>query len=73
MTNISNLDGLIAGLLVFVCSCVMLRRVKAMQTLFMRQQFGPLSVLHKASVIGTRLATPIACIAIALAVYIIWR
>ena len=71
MTNISNLDGLIAALLVFVCSCVMLRRVKAMQPLFMRQQFGPLSVLLKASVIGTRLATPIAFACFALALYIL--
>ena len=71
MTNISNLDGLIAGLLVFICSCVMLRRLKAMQSLFMRQQFGPLSVLHKASVIGTRLATPIALACFSLAIYII--
>lgn len=73
MTNLSNLDGLLSCILVLICSCVFLRRVKAMEWLFAKNQFGPVSLLHKASVIGSRLATPLACAATALAIVIILR
>jgi hypothetical protein len=73
MTNITNLDGLISCIVIMLCSCVLLRRVKAMHPLFMKKQFGPLSVLLKASVIGTRVAGPLSCFAMVLAVIILLR
>ena len=75
MTNVSTFEGLLSCVLIFICSCVHLRRVKALKPVINNalKQFGPLSIFHKASVIGIRLQVPIGVLCISLAVYIILR
>ena len=75
MTNVSTFEGLLSCVLIFICSCAHLRRVKALKPLINNavKQFGPLSIFHKASVIGLRLQVPIGILCITVAIYIIVR
>ena len=75
MTNVSTFEGLLSCVLIFVCSCAHLRRVRALKPVINSalKQFGPLSIFHKASVIGIRLQVPISLSCIALAIYILIR
>lgn len=73
MTNVSSLEGLIACVLIFICSCALIRRVRSLKSMINWKQFGPLSIFHKASVIGTRLKVQIALGCAVLAIYILIR
>lgn len=73
MTNVSSLEGLISLVLVFICSCALIRRVRSIRSILNWQHFGPLSIFHKASVIGIRLKHQIAIACVVLAVYVIVR
>ena len=75
MTNVSTFEGLLSCVLIFICSCAHLRRVKALKPLINNavKQFGPLSIFHKASVIGLRLQVPIGILCITVAIYVIVR
>ncbi len=71
MTNVGTLEGLTAMVLVFICSCALIKRVRPIRGILTWRQFGPLSIFHKASVIGIRLKKQIAAACIVLAIYII--
>jgi len=74
MTNVTTLEGLLSVVLIFICSCVHIRRVRALKFITLSwNQFGPLSIFHKASVIGIRLSPVVAVLCFALAVYILLR
>ena len=75
MTNVSQIDGLISCVLVFICSCAHIRRIKALKPIINTavKQFGPFSIFHKASVIGMRLQVPVAIVCLSLALYILAR
>ena len=68
MTNVERFEGLLSCVLIFICSCALVKRVRAFKSLLNWKQFGPLSIFHKASVIGLRLKkqTAIACVVLAL-------
>ncbi len=73
-TNISTLEGLSSLVLVFICSCVFLRRVRALKSIALQwKPFGPLSIFHKASVIGQRLSSFVATLCVILAIYVLVR
>jgi hypothetical protein len=73
MTNVSSLEGLVSLVFVFICSCALIRRVKVFRSILTWRQFGPLSIFHKASVIGKRLKYQIALGCILLGLYILIR
>jgi hypothetical protein len=73
MTNASSLEGLVSLVFVFICSCALLRRVKSLKSILSWKQFGPLSIFHKASVIGRRLKYQIALGCLILGFYILLR
>lgn len=75
MTNVSTPEGLISCVLVFICSCAHIRRIRALKPIINSavKQFGPLSIFHKASVIGMRLQIPVGIICVTLALYILIR
>lgn len=75
MTNASNFEGLLSLVLIFVASCVHVYRVKALKPILSTdfKQYGPLSIFHKASVVGIRLKWPISILCAALAIYILVR
>lgn len=72
MTNVSSFEGLATVVLVFICSCAHVRRVKALRPLTTLTLTGPLSLFHKASVIGLRLKEAVGCICIFLGFYILF-
>ena len=56
MTNASSFEGMLSCVLIFIISCVHLRRIRALKPLVLStKQFGPLSIIYKASVFGVRL------------------
>ena len=72
MTNVTSFEGLLSFFLIFICTCTFLRRVKALRGLTNEwKNFGPLSILHKASVVGFRLKVPVAVACTVLAGYIL--
>eukprot|EP01033_Poteriospumella_lacustris_P013078 gene13078-gene13961 len=71
MTNVSSLEGLVALVLVFICSCALIRRVRSVRGILSWRQFGPLSIFHKASVVGIRLKFQIALICVGLSIYLL--
>ncbi len=73
MTNVSSLEGLIALVLIFISSCALIRRVRSVRGILSWRQFGPLSIFHKASVVGIRLKYQISFICIGLAIYLLVR
>jgi hypothetical protein len=73
MTNLANLEGLFACILVFAISCVHVRRIRVLKRFVESKQYGPTSILHKASVIGIRLQLQIALLAAGLGFYILLR
>jgi hypothetical protein len=75
MTNVSTFEGLLSCVLIIICSCAHIRRVRALKPVINSalKQYGPLSIIHKASVIGLRLQIPISIICVVLAVYILVR
>ena len=74
MTNVTTLEGLLSVVLVFICSCVHIRRVRALKFMTLSwNHYGPLSILHKASVIGIRLSVGVAALCFSLAIYILLR
>jgi hypothetical protein len=75
MTNLSSFEGLLSCVLIFICSCTHIRRVRALKPMINSalKQFGPLSIFHKASVIGIRLQVQIALLALIIAIYILLR
>jgi hypothetical protein len=74
MTNVTSLEGLMAVVLVFICSCVHIRRVRALKFITLSwNHYGPLSIFHKASVIGIRLSVSVASLCFALALYVVLR
>lgn len=75
MTNATNIEGLISIVLIFVASCVHVNRVKALKPILSTdlKLMGPLSIFHKASVVGIRLKWPISIFCAILAFYILIR
>ena len=75
MTNVADLEGFVACVLIFICSCAHIRRVRALKPFIKSalKQFGPLSIFHKASVIGLRLQIPIGLACVIVALYILVR
>lgn len=73
MTNVSSLEGLLACVIVFICSCALVKRVRAFRSIIGWKQFGPLSIFHKASVIGLRLKIQIAIACVVLGLYVLIR
>jgi hypothetical protein len=73
MTNVSSLEGLLSCVLIFICSCALIRRVKVLKSVLNWKQFGPLSIFHKAAVIGTRLKLYVSLGCTILAVYVLIR
>lgn len=74
MTNVSTFEGLLSVVLVFICSCVHIRRVRALKFITLTwNHYGPLSIFHKASVIGLRLSVVVALLCFSLAIYILVR
>ena len=75
MTNVSTIEGLISCVLVFISTCVHIRRIRALKPIINSavKQFGPLSIFHKASVIGMRLQIPIGIICVVLGLFILIR
>jgi hypothetical protein len=73
MTNATSLEGLLSLVLVFISSCALIRRVKSFRSILNWKQFGPLSIFHKASVIGRRLRYQMAIVCFGLALYILLR
>ena len=74
MTNVASFEGLLSVCLIFICACTFLRRVKALRGITNEwQKLGPLSILHKASVVGFRLKIPVALACTVLAGYILFH
>ena len=75
MTNVSTIEGLISCVLVFITTCVHIRRIRALKPIINSavKQFGPLSIIHKASVIGIRLQIPVGIVCIILGLFILIR
>ena len=73
MTNISNFEGLVSLVIVFIASCVHLRRVKAISPYILMHTSGPLSIFRKGAIIGDRLKNHVSTIALGLALYILFR
>ena len=74
MTNVSTFEGLLSVVLVFICSCVHIRRLRALKFITLTwNHYGPLSIFHKASVIGLRLSIVVGAACFALALYILIR
>jgi hypothetical protein len=72
MTNISSPGGLLCCIILFICSCVHFRRVKALKHILeMAKDKGPLSIFQKAAVIGVRLQYQIGILSIILAIVIL--
>jgi hypothetical protein len=72
MTNISSPGGFLCCLILFVCSCVHFRRVKALKHILeIAKDKGPLSIFQKAAVIGVRFQYQIGFFAIVLAIVIL--
>ena len=71
MTNVSNLEGLLACVLIFVCTCAHIKRIKALKSIINWKQFGILSIFHKASVVGIRLNVQIGIACLILAIYML--
>ena len=56
MTNAYSFEGLLACVLVFICSCVHIRRVRSLKHFIVDNKCnGFFSIFYKASVIGLRL------------------
>ena len=74
MTNVSTLEGLLTVVLIFICSCVHIRRVRALKFITSTwTHYGPLSIFHKASVIGIRLSLVVALLCFGVALCVILR
>lgn len=73
MTNASSLEGFITLVLIFISSCALIRRVRSVRNILNWQNFGPLSIFHKAAIIGIRLKYQISLICCVLAFYILIR
>jgi hypothetical protein len=74
MTNISSVGGLLCCILLFICSCVHIRRVKALKhMLVLAKESGPFSIFHKASVVGIRLQVQLGISCIILAIFILLK
>ena len=73
MTNVGSFEGLATLVLIFIVTCVLLRRVRALRPLTEEwKTSGPLSLLHKASVIGLRLKPAVAGLCFSLGSYILF-
>lgn len=73
MTNAYTADGFLAVILLFICTCTHIRRVKALQPLVLEHQVGFWGIVYKASVIGIKLQIPVALLSIALAGFLLWK
>ena len=75
MTNASNFEGLMALVFIIIASCVHVYRVKALKPILATafKRYGPLSIFHKASVVGIRLKWPISFLCMILSFYILIR
>lgn len=73
MTNTSDFEGFLALVLVFICTCVHLRRVPALKEFFLSSRDSVVSnMLRKTSVLGIKFQVPItlSCIVVAILVLI---
>ena len=74
MTSITSPYGLLSCILLFICSCVHFKRVKALKHfLEISKDKGPLSIFQKAAIVGIRLQYQIGIIAIILAIVILLK
>lgn len=73
MTNAYSAEGFLAVILIFLCTCTHIRRVKAIKPLVLAHPVGFWGIVYKASVIGIRLQMPIAVTSVLLAVYLLWK
>ncbi|XP_046363533.1 protein kish-B-like [Haliotis rufescens] len=71
MTNVYSFDGMLVFGLLVICTCAYMRRVPRLKQWFLSEKKGLLGVFYKASVIGTRLHTPISVICILMAFYVL--
>lgn len=71
MTNVSSFEGLLACVLILICTCAHISRVKSLKSLLNWKQFGLLSIFHKAAVIGIRLQLQIGLICLILSAYML--
>jgi len=69
MTNVGSFEGLASLGLVFITTCVLLRRVRALQSL---TEFHHWSITRKASAIGLRLKPAVALACFLLGSYILF-
>lgn len=72
MTNLSNPEGLLACIVVFLCTCVHARRVKVLKPFLENVKDGPLGILHSAGIVGMRLQFQIFIFGLGLAAYILF-
>lgn len=73
MTNAYSVEGFLAAILIFLCTCTHIRRVKAIKPYVLAHPVGFWGIVYKASVIGIRLQKPIAGMCVLLAGYLLWK
>jgi hypothetical protein len=71
MTNASDFEGFLALALVFVCTCVHLRRVPALRGFFLSSPSVVSSLLRKTSTIGVKFQVHVALLCALMAVLIL--
>eukprot|EP00037_Helgoeca_nana_P023716 m.246766 g.246766 ORF g.246766 m.246766 type:complete len:74 (+) comp26436_c0_seq1:330-551(+) len=70
--NAYSLDGMIVIVLLFICLCAYMRRVKRLKEFFLTEKNGPMGSLYKASIIGTRLHWAVSLSCLAMSVYVLF-
>lgn len=74
MTSISTLYGLLSCIILFICSCVHFKRIKALKYFIeVSKEHGPFSIFQKAAIVGIRLQYQIGIISIILAILILTK
>ena len=73
MTNVSDFEGLLACVLIFICTCAHIKRIKVLRPLINWRQFGPLSIFSKAAVIGIRLQVQVGILCLILSFYMLFH
>jgi len=69
--NAYSFEGMIVVVLLFICLCAYMRRVKRLKEFFLGDKNGPMGTLYKASIIGTRLHWAVSLSCLAMAFYIL--
>jgi len=70
--NIYSFDGLLAFVLLLICTCAYLRRIPRLKSMLLSEKKGFAGIFYKFSIIGTRLHIPVAISCALMAFYIMF-